>query len=79
MTSPDYQRKGLASRLLRNVLDIADAEGKKAYIEASADGYPVYSKLGFKDVDFADIDLEKYGGEGTMRSVAMVREPVVGV
>lgn len=37
-TSPEYQRKGFATRLLRLGLGRADQEGRTTYIEASPDG-----------------------------------------
>lgn len=77
-TSPQYQRRGIGSRLLKHVLDVADAEGRKAYIEATEDGYPLYRKMGFVDLDAIEKDLSEYGAP-TTRSVAMMREPVVGV
>lgn len=48
--SPEYRRHGTASQLMK--LLISDArEMKLDYIElkASADGYPLYKKLGFED------------------------------
>lgn len=79
MTHPNHQRQGLASRLLREALDQADAEGRDAYIEASPDGYPVYVKAGFKEIDRVTFSLEQHGGEAGEEetSVCMVRKPVV--
>lgn len=73
-TDPAFQRKGLATMLLRHGTDMADAEGRKTYIEATAKGHPVYLKLGFKDIDVVTVDLSKWGGElGINRT--MIREP----
>ena len=47
---PEYRRQGIASQMLE--LLIADAKALELdYIElkASAEGYPLYKKLGFKD------------------------------
>lgn len=38
-TSPEYQRKGFATRLLKVGLDRADDEGRRTYIDASPDGW----------------------------------------
>jgi len=78
MTHPDHQRKGLARRLLKDVLDKADAEGRDAYIEASPEGYPVYIKSGFVEVDRVTISLEQHGGHPGEEetSVCLVRKPV---
>lgn len=77
-TSPHFQRKGLASMLLRHVLDKADQEGRKTYIEATPEGHPVYEKLGWRDVALVEVDLGKYGGEGVGTNVCMIREPRCG-
>jgi len=74
-TDPAYQRRGLASKLLKHVLDSADREGKKAYIEATLAGYPVYERLGWKVVDVVEIDLSKWGGKGMGSNRIMLREP----
>ncbi|KAE9376891.1 acyl-CoA N-acyltransferase [Stipitochalara longipes BDJ] len=74
-TDPTYQRRGLASRLLKHMLQLADEQGKMAYIEATALGFPVYQKLGFKQVDIVEVDLSKYGGKGTASNRIMQREP----
>jgi GNAT superfamily N-acetyltransferase len=63
-TDPAYQRRGLASKLLKQVLDLADREATKAYIEATLAGYPVYERLGYKVVDIVEVDLSKWGGKG---------------
>ena len=73
--SPAYQKRGLASRLLKHVFRFADEQGKPAYIEATADGFPLYQKLGFKEVDIVEVDLSRYGGRGTANNRIMVRDP----
>jgi len=75
-TDPDYQRRGLATMLLRHGLALADADNMRTYIEATASGHPVYLKLGWKDVDRLDIDLKKWGIEEPGYHWAMIREPV---
>lgn len=74
-TDPAYQRKGLGKLLLKHGLDLADSEGRKAYIEASEDGHPVYLKLGFRDVDLVKVDLSKWGGKEPGITWVMVRDP----
>lgn len=47
--------------LLRYVLDVADREGRRVYIEATKPGKPVYEKLGWKTVEvlhFESLDAE---------------------
>lgn len=61
--------------LLKVGLDLADAEGRKTYIEATEDGHPVYLKLGWKDVDKLVVDGTKYGGDGPAVNYIMMRDP----
>jgi len=74
-TDPDYQRRGLGSMLLRHGLAMADADSKKTYVEATELGYPVYLKLGWKEVDRLELDLKKWGQEKPGYHWIMVREP----
>lgn len=74
-TDPNYQRRGLARRLLGEVLALADTEGKRALIGATADGHPLYLKLGFEDVDLIDIDLRPFGGKSVTRQWVQIRQP----
>ncbi|PMD55927.1 acyl-CoA N-acyltransferase [Hyaloscypha bicolor E] len=74
-TDPAYQRRGLASKLLKQVLQIADRGGKMSYIEATEAGFPVYQKLLFKQVDIVEVDLSRWGGKGTTSNRIMQREP----
>ena len=76
-----YQRLGLGRQLLAPVLKMADAEGKKTYIEASAAGKPLYEKFGWKRIDDLDVDLSAAKGfenYGIHRTVLMIREPGAG-
>ncbi|KAH8783989.1 hypothetical protein BGZ57DRAFT_220448 [Hyaloscypha finlandica] len=74
-TNPAYQRRGLASKLLKHVLQVADREGRMSYIEATEAGFPVYQKLLFKQVDIIEVDLSRWGGKGTVSNRIMQREP----
>jgi GNAT superfamily N-acetyltransferase len=74
-TAPAYQRRGLGNRLLKHVLQMADKEGKMAYIEATDAGFPIYLKLGWKQIDVVELDLSKYGGKGIASNRLMLREP----
>lgn len=47
---PGYQRQGLGTRILRVCTDLADHDGLKTYIEASAAGAPLYRRLGWDDI-----------------------------
>ena len=77
----EYQRLGLGRQLLASVLKLADKEGRKAYIEASASGKVLYEKFGWKRIDDMDVDLSKcpgYEKDFVHRTVLMIREPGSG-
>lgn len=46
-TSPDCQKRGLASQILEWAVEEIDNEGVEAYLNASALGKPLYEKYGF--------------------------------
>ncbi|EHL02404.1 hypothetical protein M7I_1479 [Glarea lozoyensis 74030] len=73
--SQEHRRKGLATMLINHVLDMADQEGKQTYLDATDEGWFVYSKLGFEVKGTVEIDLTKYGGEGKARNRNMIRQP----
>lgn len=75
-TSPEFQRRGLGSLLLSHGLELADREGRRCYIEATPAGWPVYLKLGFRDVGIVEVDLKRYGMDLVGNNRCMVREPV---
>ena len=74
-TSPGFQKRGLASRLLRIIMDMADSEVRKIYIEASDVGFPVYEKLGWRLVGTVEVDLTRWGSVGVRRNGVMLRNP----
>ncbi len=45
----DYRRRGLATQLMMRCLEYADERGLTAFLDASADGKPVYERLGFAE------------------------------
>ncbi|KAF5870174.1 putative gnat family protein [Botrytis fragariae] len=68
--SPRYQKLGLGTLLLTAITNLADAQGKSSYLEATAAGYPVYVRAGFREVDCMEVD---FGGCGVGRNWAMIR------
>ena len=51
-TAPEYRGKGLATKLLNQVLDEAKNRGVKDILLAASDmGKPVYRKVGFEDAE----------------------------
>ena len=61
--------------LLNHVIAIADAEGRKTWIEATPAGRPLYAKIGFKEVNLVEVDLSRWGGKELGRNWGMMREP----
>jgi hypothetical protein len=61
--------------LLEHVIALAEAEGRRIYLEASPSGHPLYEKLGWKDVDLITIDLRKWGVDLSDCNWIMLREP----
>jgi GNAT superfamily N-acetyltransferase len=45
---PQYRRRGLAARLLREALDYLHGQGLVPVLDATPDGYPVYIRQGFE-------------------------------
>lgn len=76
-TSPKYFRRGAGRALLVPMLELADAQGLKAYLEATAAGRPLYEKLGFKQVDTLVFEDSKpaLGLDKPVEVYIMIREP----
>lgn len=69
---------------LRHVFDMADAEGRRAFLEVSLAALPVYGRLGWRVIDklaFSIDDEEVEEGrmkeERTLITWIMTREPVM--
>lgn len=79
-TDPKYHRRGAAKALIVPMLDLADAQGIKAYLEATPAGKPVYEKLGFREVDALEFDLGKLTKnlDGIYKLSIMIRDPTPG-
>lgn len=72
---PKYQRKGLGSMLLTPVLEQADKENAKAFVQGSAQGIGLYLKHGWEEVDEILMDYSPYGGAADVKTALLVREP----
>lgn len=70
-TAPEHQRRGAASMLIRALLNIADQDARKVYLEASPSGVSTYRRLGFVEKDRLGVLIK--GGEYI--NLCMVREP----
>lgn len=60
--APTRGRLGAASALLRWVADVADKEGLPTWLEASPQGYRLYRRFGFEDVDVFDLHIGQRWG-----------------
>ena len=60
--------------LIKSGLEIVDAVGARAELEATPHGKPVYARYGFREVDEIVFELESYGSEGKQITTCMIRE-----
>ena len=72
--SPDHQRHGIGSLLLKEGLAIADKANARTYLEASSAGVGLYQRHGWKVIDKLQIDLAAFGGSGKHSETFMIRE-----
>ncbi|NLG04385.1 MAG: GNAT family N-acetyltransferase [Clostridia bacterium] len=51
-TKPDYRHKGIASKLMKDLMEFSKGQ-QLDYVElkATQDGYSIYQKCGFKDIE----------------------------
>lgn len=77
--APDYWRKGIASTLLNWIIPKADKKKIPVVLAATPDGYPLYLKHGFVEVEgknrIVECDMTKWGGTGIHKHVLMIRNP----
>lgn len=67
---PDYQHKGLASKVMQSMLDFFDETGQSCYLETNDDSnVPLYAHLGFKLMEKGFVPKTK------IVHCAMKREP----
>jgi N-acetylglutamate synthase-like GNAT family acetyltransferase len=76
VTSPQFQRRGVGTKLLEYGLREADAAGVQTVLVASQAGEPLYKSQGFVEYEVISLTLSEYeGGEGKgiVRQVIMNR------
>ena len=59
--------------LLQQGIMIADEAGLPCYLEGSPAGHRLYLSMGFKDVERLDMDMAKFGGQGSHPHYVMIR------
>ncbi|KAF8862419.1 acyl-CoA N-acyltransferase [Acephala macrosclerotiorum] len=72
---PEHQRRGIGSKLLQWGKEKGDELCAKIWITSTPQARPVYEKNGWKVVEKHEIDLGKYGGEGSYVRFWMLRSP----
>ncbi|GCB23700.1 hypothetical protein AAWM_06585 [Aspergillus awamori] len=78
-TLPEAQGKGVGTALLQWGIERADAMNARVYLEATEDGYPLYWKHGWRDLQVARLDFTEYGSTGSQEWVVMRRDRRVPV
>lgn len=76
-TIPEHRGQGLASKLIRQVLDEADKKGLRTGLYTDGDGQAkfLYEKFGYAEAGRFEINLTNFGGEGRHLELAMIRAP----
>ncbi|KAJ0371696.1 hypothetical protein COL26b_009470 [Colletotrichum chrysophilum] len=57
---PDFQGKGIGSRLIRWGTEKVDQEGTYCWVQSSMGGVPAYEKYGFREVGRLEANLDVY-------------------
>jgi GNAT superfamily N-acetyltransferase len=60
MVDPAFQRKGIASRLLKHVTDEADRLRTPVWLFSRPAGVPLYEKAGFVEVGQTELDVPEF-------------------
>ena len=76
-TLPTHRGQGLASELVKQVLDEADAKGLRVGLYTDGDGKAraLYERMGFKEAGRFEIKLEEFGRVGRHLEISMIRSP----
>lgn len=57
-TEPEYRGRGLCTTLMKNLVEYAKKRGLgRIDLKATDDGYPIYEKVGFKEVEHRYRDM----------------------
>ncbi|RYP25123.1 hypothetical protein DL765_000004 [Monosporascus sp. GIB2] len=74
-TDPAYHGRGIAAALLKQVLEIADAEGVEVFLNAVPPARPLYERMGFAVVDKVEFPLARARTGRDIVLYAMIRRP----
>ncbi|KAK0643768.1 acyl-CoA N-acyltransferase [Cercophora newfieldiana] len=75
---PDHRNKGIANRLVRKGIEIADQLGLDMYVLALEGGYKIYKGCGFQVLEHLELDDSVYGGAGVFHRYYLERKAVGG-
>jgi ribosomal protein S18 acetylase RimI-like enzyme len=76
-TRPEARGKGFGRKLIENVTNKADIEGRACYLESSnVVNVGIYERLGFKQMKRVELEKGDENGNGGLELDIMVREPV---
>ncbi|KAK1705936.1 acyl-CoA N-acyltransferase [Colletotrichum acutatum] len=64
-THPEYQGRGIGTRLLQHGLEKIDSQSLACWIHASPSSYRLYEKAGFQEVGKSEYDLAEWAPVGT--------------
>ena len=71
---PEYQRKGVGTKLLAYGLDLADKLELPAFLEGSPHGKALYNRVGFEDRGWVEnFDVRDFGSEKEIKHMCMLR------
>lgn len=71
--NPEFQRKGIGSKLLQAMFEKTDSCGYSTYVSADIDNVDFYKKLGFKIIKQINIKINNYD----LTNWEMVRNPKI--
>ncbi|KAK1530187.1 acetyltransferase [Colletotrichum costaricense] len=64
-THPDFQGRGIGTRLVQHGLEEVDSQNLACWVHASPSSYKLYEKAGFQEVGKSDYDLAEWAPVGT--------------
>lgn len=77
-TQPEYQRRGIASMLMKWGTDKLEEMRWPGIIVSTDQGHGLYVKHGFREVEHWEVDMgqwPQYGGSGMYRKFLLTRFP----